>query len=927
MSTHNEDGLPLSATSRIGRFADQVAVDTSTRIASNNLDRCSTPGRSGGVLAEGGVANSALMRTGCHELFAARVLIASDDLAVIAGDVELSYGEVEARANRLARLLMARGVGPEQLVAVALPRSADLVISLLAVLKAGAAYVPVDVEYPAERVAFMLSDAAPALVLTAAEISSRLPVGAPVLVLDDATTVTELAHVSSMPLTETEQPMPLRAEHPAYVIYTSGSTGTPKGVVVTHGNLTSFLSAVGQRVTLRSKDRVLAATTVAFDIAALELYLPLVNGACVVVANRETVKDPRAMGELVRERGVTVVQATPSWWREVVALAPELLRGVRVLVGGEALSVELARDLAQLSDGVLNLYGPTESTVWSTSADVGHVSDGAVPIGVPLTNTQVYVLDEHLKLVPPDTEGELYIAGAGVSRGYAGRAALTAERFVASPFGAPGTRLYRTGDVVRWSAGMLEFVGRVDDQVKVRGHRIELGEVEAVLGTHPRVRQASAVVREDQPGYKRLVAYVVPQGERVEVEALALPASVLSFARERLPEYMVPSAVVPIESMPLTLNGKLDRKALPPVTVSMSSGRAPRSPREKVLCDLICEVLGIPRVSLDDSLMDLGGSSLLTMRLLGRIRAVLGVELPLLSLFQTSTVADLAEKLNEEPGSSALDVLLPLRPRGAQPPLFCIHPGGGISWSYAGLLKHIGNDVPIYALQARSLARPEPRPTTMAAMVDDYSAQIRAVWPEGPYYLLGWSFGGLAAHALATRLQEAGADVPLLVVLDSFPAPAARPDQAAHSPVGDEITISHQQVLEAMLDFLGVPRPEADEPVDFERAIEAARADGSIMANLGEGNIQAVADILTNNTKIARQFVPQRYRGDMLLFTSTLDHSKGWPTPSRWQHYVTGEVETHDVDCSHAHMTKPAPLAEIGLVVSERLARLAESKP
>ena len=398
----------------------------------------------------------------------------------------MSYAELNAAANRLARDLIGRGAGPEQIVAVNLPRSADLLVALLAVAKTGAAYLPVDGDYPQARIAFMLADADPAVVLTAAEPVSAEPV----------------------PAGAADPPGPARAAHPAYVIYTSGSTGRPKGVVVSQAALVNLLTAMGGLIPLSPGDRLLAVTTVAFDIAALELFLPLVNGAAVVLAGREQVRDPAVSAELIRSAGVTVVQATPSWWQAVLDGEPDL-GAVRMVVGGEALPGGLAARMRQAGAAAVNVYGPTETTIWSAMMDLRGCA-GVPPIGRPIANTQVYVLDAVLRPVPPGVPGELYIAGAGLARGYRGRAGLTAERFVACPFAAGG-RMYRTGDLARWTRdGELVFLGRVDDQVKIRGFRIELGEVEAVLAGHPDVARAAAAVRQDTPGERRLVGYVIP---------------------------------------------------------------------------------------------------------------------------------------------------------------------------------------------------------------------------------------------------------------------------------------------------------------------------------------------------------------------------------------------------------------------------------
>ncbi|WP_276540091.1 non-ribosomal peptide synthetase [Streptomyces hygroscopicus] len=527
-----------------------------------------------------------------HELYEAQAARTPSAVAVVSGGVELTYAQLDERANRLAALLTARGAGPERLVAVALPRSADLLVALLAVLKTGAAYLPLDPEHPKDRIGYTLRDARPTLALATSATAPLLaegtpcgdgpatadgPVaagglvagdavagvpasaleesadrdergagavrragddpaaggavasggvaggaaadgaavsgsvtggvagGVPVLVLDDPATVAELAAAPTAAPGVVCSP-----DHPAYVIYTSGSTGRPKGVVVPHRGLSNFLDDMGERIGLGPADRLLAVTTVSFDIAALELYLPLLCGAGVVIADRGTVRDPAALLRLAEDTGAGIVQATPSLWQAMVTASPEGVRGLRVLVGGEALPEALATRLRASAAGLTNLYGPTETTIWSTAADLtdGH---GVPSIGTPIANTRVYVLDDRLRPVAPGVPGELYIAGAGVVRGYHNRPALTAERFVACPFGGPGERMYRTGDIVRRTAdGRLEFSGRADHQVKVRGFRIELGEIETVLTAHETVGQAVALARADEGGNARLVAYVVP---------------------------------------------------------------------------------------------------------------------------------------------------------------------------------------------------------------------------------------------------------------------------------------------------------------------------------------------------------------------------------------------------------------------------------
>ncbi|WP_328545524.1 non-ribosomal peptide synthetase [Streptomyces platensis] len=579
------------------------------------------------------------------ELFEEQVARTPGATAVECGQESLSYGELNARANRLARELVARGVGPEVVVALALNRSVDMVVAVLAVLKAGGAYLPVDPEYPVDRIAFMLRDAEPSVVVSSVETHALLPADAIrnisqiVLGLPE-TTRTLAEHPQEDRPTDADGASPA-VDSTAYTIYTSGSTGRPKGVVVPYGALSNFLAGMRDTVDLELSDRLLAVTTIAFDIAALELYLPLVTGASVVLATKDEVRDPSAVASIIDRSGITVMQATPSLWQALVDQHADAVASVHVLVGGEALPPQLAERLLDTTGAVINLYGPTETTIWSAAKQITSSSD--VPsIGVPIRNTSVFVLDEGLSPVPVGVAGELYIAGAGLARGYLGRPGLSAERFVACPFGSAGSRMYRTGDLVRWTAGgELEFIGRVDHQVKVRGFRIELGEIEAVLNTHQDVARSVVLAREDQPGDKRIIAYLIgTPGKHLKTGDLRRHAA------GRLPEFMVPSAFVVMESFPLTPNGKLDRKALPLPDYGFTAvGRGPRSPQEEILCTLFAEVLGVERVGVDDSFFDLGGHSLLATRLISRIRTVLNVWVSVRALFEAQTVAGLAQGL------------------------------------------------------------------------------------------------------------------------------------------------------------------------------------------------------------------------------------------------------------------------------------------
>ncbi|MER5498184.1 amino acid adenylation domain-containing protein [Streptomyces sp. NPDC002561] len=582
---------------------------------------------------------------GVPELFEELVRERPDAVALTAGEQSLTYGELNVAANRLARRLTGLGVGPDTLVAVCLERGPDMLVGLLAVLKAGGAYVPLDPEYPLDRLTFILADTAAPVVVTQESLRGRLPdSGATVVSVDGAADAAAVARESAADL-----PSEASGDDLAYVIYTSGSTGMPKGVGVPRSALTNLLLGLRDTLDVTPEDRLLSVTTIMFDISNLELYVPLVTGARVVLASREQARDPLALATLLAEQRITVMQATPSVWQMLVDELPEEAARLHVLTGGEALPLDLAERLTRRTRRVTNLYGPTETTIWSLAAEVVPAAR-AVAIGGPIANTELFVMDRFARLAPVGVPGELWIGGAGVARGYLNRPELTAERFVRHPFSTdPQARVYRTGDLVRRLAdGTVEYLGRIDHQVKVRGHRIELGEVESVLVRHDAVESAVVVVREDTPGAKRLVAYCVTGrgAERPDVSALR------AWCARSLPEYMVPSAFVLLDRLPLTANKKVDRKALPAPEGERPDLRetyvAPRTPVERVVARVWSDVLGVDRIGAHDNFFELGGDSILSIQAITRARRF-GVDITPPMMFRHPTVAELAE--HAAPGS------------------------------------------------------------------------------------------------------------------------------------------------------------------------------------------------------------------------------------------------------------------------------------
>ena len=808
--------------------------------------------------------------------------------ALICGEQSLTYAELHDRADRLARDLVRRGAGPEEVVGLLLPRSVDLVVAILAVLRSGAAYLPFDRDQPAARIELMVREAEPLLVLTSAEpADAAAPADAPVSA-------------------------EVRPDHPAYVMYTSGSTGMPKAVVLPHAGLVNRLLWMQEAYGLQPGDRVLQKTPATFDVSVWEFLWPLTTGATLVLALPDRHGDPAYLVDEIRAREVTVAHFVPSVLRAFLA-EPEVAecRSLRhVICSGEALTPDLVRDFrAVLRSELHNLYGPTEASIDVTAWTC---DDGTnrVPIGRPVANTRAYVLDAQLRPVPVGVTGELYLGGVQLARGYRGKPALTAQRFVGDPFGPPGSRLYRTGDLARWAAdGTLDYAGRADDQIKIRGVRIEPGEITAVLAGHPEVAQATVVTRADGPGEAELVAYVVPAGADPE------PADLRHHLAAHLPDVMIPRHLVVLDRLPVTSNGKLDRRALPaPERVDAEPGRAPRSPREELLCELFAEALGVPSVGPDDDFFAAGGHSLRAARLAGRVRDVFGVDVTVRSVFTAPTAADFAEQLDHGRPDDPFEPVLALRARGSRPALFCIHPAGGLGWSYAGLLRHVGREYPVHALQSPGLSGSGPEPATMAELARDYARRIRAIQPDGPYHLLGWSFGGVAAHAVAGELRAQGASVGLLAVLDAYPKV---PGAADHRPQPADI-------LAGLLLHAG-HRPEGHEAeqLDVDGALTHLRATGSAFAGLTRDQLDAAVRVFQHNYHLQHTHDPGPFDGDLVFFEATRGRGPDLPVVEDWQPFVGGRIVRHRIACEHGLMTRPEHLAVVGRVIAEHLRHTA----
>ncbi|MEU8241045.1 amino acid adenylation domain-containing protein [Actinoplanes missouriensis] len=837
-----------------------------------------------------------------HSLIEAQARRTPDAVAVQHAGRTLTYGDLDRRANRLARHLISSGAGPETLVAVALPHGDDLIVALLAVLKSGAGYLPVDPGHPAERIGYLLADSRAVLLLTSGEPSRWPEAGVPVVDLAAEQTVRRVADASDRPVTDADRLSPVLAAHPAYVIYTSGSTGAPKGVLIEHRSAVNYLSyAVHTYPSVRESAVLHSAVT--FDLTVTTLFAPLIAGGRIIVA---ALPD----GTVAGDAPAGFLKATPSHLSLLDDADHRFTPSGDLVVGGEQLlgeSLARARRLRPAMT-VHNEYGPTEATVGtvvhSLRPGAAPVA-GAVPIGRPVWNTAVYVLDAALRPVPDGAVGELYLAGTSLARGYVGRPGLTAGRFVADPFG--GGRMYRTGDLCRWGAdGDLEYLGRVDDQVKVRGYRIEPAEIESVLLAHPAV-DAAAVVVTGTPA--ALVGYVTPAAAAADGAAQVLRKHLA----QQLPDYMVPSTLIGLDALPVTGNGKLDKAALPAPArgTSAGPGRPARTERERHLARLFAEALGVEQVGVDQDFFDLGGQSLIAMRLAGRIRAEFGTTLPIRALFEAPTVAELAVRLDELAGADSYATMLPLRRTGTRPPVFCLHPGGGIGWFYRGLAAHLGPDVPLYAVQARGLAAPADLPRSLPAMAADYLSEIRRVQPDGPYHLVGWSFGAVLGHEIARQLTDAGEQVAVLVSLDGIPGDEAEPVPGDRELLGQVFTY-------VGLDPATVPTAPPGDPagtVDLAAAAALLRRGEHLLSTATEEDLGRLLRVSRNNADLRRRHRPARWAGRFVHIAAVGDAGELPSTADAWTPYVDGPFEQHTVPCRHDFMLAAESLHRVGRIV------------
>ncbi len=833
--------------------------------------------------------------------------------AVTCGTTAWTYAQLIAEAERFAAALQHAGARRNMLIAVMLDRSPALLAGLLGILMTGAAYLPLDPSIPASRLALCLEDAQPDLLLTQRAYAKTGCFETHRILL--------LENIQSAAPKIFTAPGNGSPSDLAYVLYTSGSTGKPKGVEVEHRSVVNFLRSMQTAPGFRRDDTVVALTTVSFDIAVLELFLPLLVGGCVALALREEAVDPVRLARLIDKSGCTVMQATPATWSALLGSGWKGVRGLRALCGGEVLTRTLADQLLAAGLELWNVYGPTETTVWSTVSRVQR-GTGPVPVGLPIANTTAYVLDGRQQPVPVGVAGELYLGGAGVARGYRHAPQLTAEKFVPVAC-ADGARLYRTGDdAVFRQTGVLELLGRRDNQVKIRGHRVELEDVESSFATHPAVAAVAVKAWPDEFGEQRLCAYLVARaGKRLQ------PAEVRAYLRSRLPAYMMPSNIVLLSTLPLTPNGKVDRRQLSePVPSEVASDdeggharerKAPRSFLERQLYHIWCATLGVPALGIEDSFFSLGVDSLTALRLITRINRTFGTELGLANLLTANTIAALATLIEHNLTPTVQRSLVPLRATGSQRPLFMVHGLGGNILHFTGLAGRLPDSQPVYALQAQVLLTGQPALLRLEAIAAYYVREVRSVQPHGPYRLLGFSFGGAVVAEMAAQLECAGEQVSLLVMLDAHTRAYELQHNIALGTAGvaDRIWSRFVRNLDALT------WGERIRYVGCKLSTRMVQSLAGVLLALRVDRLPARLKSAREVNLVAFQrYVPKVSTGKVVLFRAKEQEFREGANDQGWGPLFSGGVDIYEFEGDHERLLLDPALTQL----SEQLSRLLE---
>ncbi|MCC5641838.1 amino acid adenylation domain-containing protein [Nostoc sp. CHAB 5824] len=870
-----------------------------------------------------------------HQLFEAQVESTPNAVAVVFAGQQLTYQQLNERANQLAHHLQSLGVGPDVMVGLCAERSFEMVIGLLGILKAGGAYVPLDPMYPQERLSLMLKDAQVKILLTQQHLLEKLPLcGAKVVYLDSdagAMSTTGYAYAQHSQENTVSQTTP---ENLAYVIYTSGSTGIPKGVTVLHRGVVRLVKDTNY-ISIGAENVFLQLAPISFDASTFEIWGCLLNGAKLVIMPPHALSLQELAAALKYYR-ITILWLTAGLFNLMVDEYVEDLKQVRqLLAGGDVLSVPHIQKLLQAGGDcrLINGYGPTENTTFTCcySLDSNTKINGSIPIGRPISNTQTYILDNNLQPVPIGIPGELYIGGDGLARGYLNQPELTTEKFISNPFKnsqSESKHLYKTGDLTRYLPdGNIEFLGRLDHQVKIRGFRIELGEIETMLGQHPAVQKNVAVVREDVPGNKLIVAYLVPKpGETIVSDEMH------SFIKQKLPDYMLPSVFVILDSLPLNANGKVDRKTLPvPNLTNVEIEKTFATAEDSLQLQLtkIWEnVLGIHPIGIKDNFFDLGGHSLLAVRLFSQINKIFGKNLPTAILFQAPTIEQLTNILRQQGCSTPWSSLIPIQLQGSKLPFFYIHSLYGNLFHSRELLGNLDLDQPVYGLQAQGLDRKQAPYTRIEDMAAHYIKEIRTIQPQGPYLLGGWCIGGTVAFEMARQLEIQGEKVELLALFDCYPPQVKSGGNIKRSFLDklkkrfSHFLINWQDIIKRNTSHIVSLEPKQQLIFFVDRVNH--RLQNSLREIVYKLHLKmqlplpiSVLDLAVRdaNTQAQRTYIAKDYNGKVTLFWAMERPVEEYYLMEKWKELATGGIEIYKTPGSHdSIMSLPHVL-----VLSEKL--------
>jgi amino acid adenylation domain-containing protein len=828
-----------------------------------------------------------------HQLFEEQVAINGEAISLVFQQEQLTYAELNQQANHLANYLLSLGVKPDELVGIAIERSIETIVGILGILKAGAAYLPIDLAYPPERVAFMLENADVSVLLTKQALVDKLPPHQlQILCLD--TDWPKIAAASAVNPQNSAQP-----DNLAYVMYTSGSTGLPKGVCVPHRGAARLVKSA-QYTNFDNKQVFLQLAPISFDAATFEIWGSLLNGAKLVLFPSDKLSLVE-LGHIIRQQQITTIWLTAGLFHLMVDERLEDLQPIQNLIaGGDILSLShVQKVLSTLNCRLVNGYGPTENTTFTCCHPISADSlVASVPIGRPISNTQVYILDSSLQPVPIGIRGELYIGGDGLARGYLKLPELTAEKFVPNPF-TGSAKLYKTGDLARYLPnGDIEFLGRIDNQVKIRGFRLELGEIEAALIQHPGLREVVVIDREDRLGDKQLVAYLVTE----QSSNPATEQELRAFLRSKLPDYMIPSAFVTVNNLPLTLNGKVDRLALPVLEYQRynitNEPVLPRDDLEVQLTAIWQRLLGVQNISIQDNFFELGGHSLIAVRLFAEIEQIWGQNLPLATLFQQQTIEELAGILRQNEWSAPWSSLVLIQAGAEKPPLFCVHPVGGNILEYYTFANYLGQDRPIYGLQSQGLDGKHQPFRSIENMAKHYIQEIQTVQPHGPYFLTGYSFGGLVAFEMAQQLRSRGEEIGLLALLDSSAPslPNIRPSftQSLGIHISNLCQLTFKEQSSYILDRVTYRFSSKNEEDFLAKSLY----------KLGDLTPQLL-NVLNCNIQAGEDYIAKKYSGKMVLFRCQVQDLEHYLHPEfGWSDLVDGGVDIHPIPGPHFRMLK-----------------------